>query len=82
MDRLSLVLILAVGPTLTGSFLTVVLGLGYYSWPVIAGAILLGLVLTWPVSYVVSRWIKRDDPDFDHTRRKGSLMPDPDAPEV
>ncbi|HKL46222.1 MAG TPA: hypothetical protein VJ906_08255 [Roseovarius sp.] len=83
MDRLSLVLFLATGPALIGTFVTTVLALGFYGWPAIAMAAGLGAVLTWPVSYFISRWIKRDDPHFNHKRHgTPGLLPDPDAPEI
>ncbi len=82
MDRLSFVLTLATGPTLMGGFVIIVLSMGYYGWPAIAAAAGLGFVLTWPVAYIISRWIKREDPEFDHTQNDGGLIPDPTAPEV
>lgn len=83
MDRLSLVLFLATGPTLIGTFVTTVLALGYYGWPAILMAAGGGAVLTWPASHIISRWIKRDDPDFNHKRHgPPGLLPDPSAPEI
>lgn len=82
MDRLSLVLMLATGPTLTGGSIITVLSLGWYGWLSIATAAAIGLALTYPAAYVISRWIKREDPDFDHTRNNGGLVPDPTGPEV
>ncbi|MFD1510573.1 hypothetical protein [Lacimonas salitolerans] len=61
MDRLSIFLTLAVGAVVTGSLIIVVLVLGWYSWPAIAGAAIAGTLLTWPASYVISRRIKRQD---------------------
>lgn len=83
MDRLSLILTLASGPVATGVFVVTVMSLGYYTWPAIGGAAALGWLAAWPAAYLVSRWIKRDDPDFDHTRaEKQGPIPDPTAPEV
>ena len=70
MDRLSIFLTLKTGSVLVGSFVIAVLALGYYSWQPMAGAIALGLVLTWPVAYAISRLIKRNDPGW--TARSGS----------
>lgn len=84
MDRLSVFLTLAVGAMVTGALVTLVLVLGWYSWPAIGGAALLGVLLTWPVSYVISRRIKRQDPDWDAGKidRVDGVIPDPSAPEV
>jgi type IV secretory pathway TrbD component len=81
MDRLSLYLTLATGPVTVGGLVIAALTLGYYSWPAIAGAAALGLLAAWPLAYLISRRIKRRDPDFDHTRA-GGLVPDPQGPEV
>lgn len=84
MDRLSIFLTLAVGAMVTGGLIIVVLSLGWYSWPAIGGAAILGLFLTWPVSYAISRRIKLQDPGWDSTKvdRVEGVIPDPDAPEV
>ncbi len=84
MDRLSIFLSLAVGAMVTGGLVTVVLSLGWYSWTAIGGAAALGVALTWPASYLVSRRIKRLDPDWDATQvdRVKGVVPDPTAPEV
>ncbi|MDP2084910.1 MAG: hypothetical protein Q8K20_06925 [Gemmobacter sp.] len=84
MDRLSIVLTLAVGAMITGSFVTAVLVRGWYSWPAIGIAAGIGMFLTWPVSYLISRRIKRQDPDWDETQieKVDGLIPDLDKPEV
>lgn len=84
MDRLSIFLTLAVGAVVTGGLVTTVLSLGWYSWPAIGGAAALGFALTWPVSYFISRRVKRHDRDWDDKRidRVESIIPDPSAPEV
>jgi hypothetical protein len=84
MDRLSIVLTLAVGSVLAGTLVTIVLSLGWYSWPAIGGAAALGFLATWPASYVISRRIKRQDPHWDATkaRRVKGIVPDTSAPEV
>lgn len=84
MDRLSILLTLIVGSVVTGSLVTLVLTLGWYSWVAIGGAAALGAALTWPASYVVSRRIKRQDPSWDETKvdRVDGMKPDPSAPEV
>lgn len=83
MDRLSLFLSLAVGAVVTGGLIIVVLSLGFYSWQPIVAAGVLGFVLSWPAAYWTSRRIKRSDPEWDHTRIRGtSRVPRPSAPEV
>lgn len=84
MDRLSIFLTLAVGAMVAGGLVTLVLSLGLYSWPAIGGAALVGVLLTWPVSYAVSRNIKRQDPDWDASKANKVVgtIPDPAAPEV
>lgn len=84
MDRLSIVLTLIVGAVATGILVTAVLSLGWYSWPAIGGAAAIGFVATWPVSYLVSRRIKRQDPAWDETKLDDveGITPDPSAREV
>jgi len=81
MDRLSLFLTLATGAVTVGSLVIAVLTLGYYNWASIAGAAAVGFLAAWPLAYLISRRVKRQDPDFDHTRETG-LVPDPSKPEV
>ncbi len=84
MDRLSYVLLFMTGSVLTGIGLITVLVLGFYSWTAILIAVGIGVVLMYPVAYVISRRIKRNDPSWDH--HKGDdvnpAVPDPGAPEV
>lgn len=84
MDRLSIFLTIIVGAMITGGLVVIVLSLGWYSWPAIGGAAALGVVLTWPASYAISRRIKRQDPNWDATKvdRVDGLIPDAAAPEV
>lgn len=84
MDRLKYVLILSgVFPTLSGGFLIIVFSLGYYTWPAIIAAVALGTVLTLPAAHLISRKIKREDPNFNHRREPaGGFFPDPNAREV
>jgi hypothetical protein len=84
MDRLSIYLTLIVGPVVTGGLIVLVMSMGWISWLAIGGAAALGFVATWPISYVISRHIKRDDPKWDETKadRINGLIPDPSAPEV
>ena len=70
MDRLSILLTLMTGSVLVGGFVITVLSMGFYAWQPLASAIALGLILTWPVAYAISRKIKRDDPGW--TLRSGA----------
>jgi hypothetical protein len=83
-DRLSIILTLVVGPVVMGGLIITVMSLGWYSWPAIGGAAAVGFLVTWPLSYIVSRRIKRRDPDWDETkvRRVEKGIPDASAPEV
>jgi hypothetical protein len=83
MDRLSLVLILATGPVIAGGLIITLMSFGLYGWAYLLPAGIIGWLLAWPAGYVISRRIKRQDPNFDHT--KGSyngVLPDPSAPEA
>jgi putative flippase GtrA len=83
MDRLSIVLTLATGAVTTGVLVIAVLTLGWVAWGPILAAAAIGWILAWPVAYWISRRIKRDDPNFDETRKPESrVIPDPDAHEV
>lgn len=84
MDRLSIYLTLVVGSLVTGSLVTLVLVLGWYSWPAIGIAAAVGMVITWPISYGISRRIKRRDPEWDARKVDDvdGVIPDPTAPEV
>jgi len=83
-DRLSIYLTLIVGSLITGTLVTAVLVMGWYSWPAIGGAALVGFAVTWPLSYLFSRRIKRNDPHWDETRidTVEGVIPDNSAREV
>lgn len=84
MDRLSIFLTLAVGAVITGTLVIAVLTLGWYSWPATVGGAVVGFLLTWPASYVISRRIKRQDPNWDASKadKAQSGIPDASAPEI
>ena len=65
MNRLSIVLTLVTGSVLVGGLVIGVLSFGLYNWQPIAIAVGVGLLLTWPVAYVISRRIKRRDPGWE-----------------
>ncbi|WP_439156312.1 hypothetical protein [Yoonia sp.] len=84
MDRLSIVLTFMTGSVLVGSLLIIVLSLGFYGWTPILAAVAVGLLLTWPSAYVISRWIKSADPGWQP--KSGATdatdKPDTDFPET
>ncbi|KPP92508.1 MAG: hypothetical protein HLUCCA08_16455 [Rhodobacteraceae bacterium HLUCCA08] len=84
MDRLKYVLLFsALFPVVSGALVIAALSFGYYTWPAILGAALIGFVLSFPIARHVSRRIKRDDPNFDHRHEpKNTFLPDPNAREV
>ena len=46
-------------------------------------AVALGAALTMPAAHLISRKIKREDPNFNHRREpEGGFFPDPNAREV
>lgn len=84
MGRLSYVLLFMTGSVLTGVGLIIVLALGLYNSTAILIAIGIGIVLMYPAACVISRWIKRKDPAWDHHKAEdvNPVIPDPNAPEV
>ena len=82
MDRLSIFLSLMTGTAIAGALVIAAFTFGYYGLTPILVSALIGVVLAWPVAHVISRRIKRRDPDFDHTRAKPKGLPDPNAREV
>jgi hypothetical protein len=82
MDRLSIFLTLMSGALITGALVITMLSLGYYNAYAIALSGVLGLALAWPSAFVVSRRIKRRDPEWDHERLETRSRLSPDAPEV
>ncbi|WP_296763187.1 CTP synthetase [Sediminimonas sp.] len=61
MARLTIILHLFIGATLSGVGIVAVLVAGYGSGALIAGAALAGFVLAFPVSYAVARAMTHDD---------------------
>ncbi len=84
MDRLSIYLTFIVGSVTTGALVIAVLVMGWYSWLAIGSATAVGFIIAWPVSYVISRRIKRQDKGWDETRVEGreTPLPNPAAPEI
>ncbi|AXQ94143.1 hypothetical protein LV780_10230 [Cereibacter azotoformans] len=84
MDRLSIILTLMTGAVITGGLVILFFTFGWYGWLPIAIGAVVGIVLSWPAGYVISRRIKRTDPQWDESRveRVESTVPKPDAPEV
>lgn len=83
MDRFSILLTIPVGAMATGAFAIGAFSLGYYTWPVIIACAGLGFAVSWPLSYAISRRVKRDDPNWDDTRIEHTgPIPDPASREV
>lgn len=83
MDRLSIILTLPVGAVICGALAILAFSLGLYSWPIVVGGLVLGYGLSWPVAYLISRRIKRQDKAFDHTRVESTgALPEQSAREV
>lgn len=83
MDRLSIILTLMTGAVATGSLTILAFSLGYYGWPAIIAAAVIGYLVSWPAAYLVSRRVKRLDPNWRDDRVKETgMVPKPDAPEV
>jgi hypothetical protein len=74
MDRLSIILTLLTGAVLTGAVITTFFTLGVYNWTAVGTAVAVGWGLSWPAAYLVSRYVKRNDPHFDHTKSSKGTM--------
>lgn len=84
MDRLSIILSLMTGAVITGAIVTTGFALGYYNvWTIVVGAGI-GWLLAWPTSYLISRWIKREDEKWNPKADPSDYAPVPkmNAPEV
>jgi hypothetical protein len=84
MDRLSIYLTLMTGSVLTGGIVIIGFTLGYYTVWVVAIGVIVGFVLSWPISYFISRRIKQNDADWNPQAKPGDYgtIPKSDAPEV
>ncbi|MGP6087599.1 hypothetical protein [Antarctobacter jejuensis] len=82
MDRLSWYISLLVFTVVSGALIVTFLAVEWYSWNAIALSVILGLVAARPFGRLISRRIKRDDPQFDPPKIRPGLVPDPKAPEV
>lgn len=84
MDRLSIYLTLMTGSVITGAIVIAGFSMGYYTVWTVAIGVIVGFVLSWPVGYLISRRIKRDDENWNPKAKPGDYgaVPKPDAPEV
>lgn len=84
MDRLAIYLSVLIGSCVAGAAVIVAFTLDYYSVFAFVVCGVIGVIAAYPAGYWVSRYIKRNDPDFDHRkpRRSDGILPDPNAPEV
>ena len=62
MDRLRLMLTLAIGVPLTGTLIAVALALSWYGWAPIVVSALVGFGLAWSAARLTSRRTRRRDP--------------------
>ena len=69
MDRIDIDLTLMTGSVIVGACVIAVLSMGYYSWQWLVGAVVSGLVLTWPSLYAMARFKGRDDAETDPRSR-------------
>lgn len=79
MDRLSIFLTLPVGAMLIGGLVIAAFAMGFYGWTSLAVTVGIGVILTWPVSYLISRRIKRRDPNWSppgKEKRKKETLPE------
>jgi hypothetical protein len=81
MDRLSIILTLMVGAVVAGAGVVVAFSMGVQETWVIVLAAALTLLVTWPLSYVISRRIKHRDPSLDHMPEP-EVLPRPGASEI
>lgn len=81
MDRLSILLTTMVGAVIAGVIVVAAFVMGYYSVYVLVVAAGVSLILSWPLSCLISRQIKRNDPNW-HKNPTPKAVPDPSAPEV
>jgi hypothetical protein len=68
MFRLRYIIHMMTNAVIVGSLIILVLSLGWVGWAPMIGAIVLGFVLAYPVSIIVTRWIKVKDPAWNEDR--------------
>ncbi|MFV2053493.1 hypothetical protein [Aliiroseovarius sp. YM-037] len=83
MDRLAIVLAVISGSSIAGAAVIAALALGYYSWVSIAICVAIGAIFAWPTGRMISRRIKRNDPEWNPRHKPGDfgVVPPADAPE-
>ncbi|EPX82257.1 hypothetical protein [Salipiger mucosus] len=84
MDRFALFLMLLSATGIAGTLIIVFMSLGIYNAWWFVGAGVVGLVMAWPSAWVVSRYVKNQDPSWEPRHKPGDygLIPPRDAPEV
>ena len=84
MDRLALYLAAISGSSIAGALVIAAFSLGYYSWAAIIGCVVVGALVAYPTGYMISRRIKRRDPEWNPRHKPGDFgtIPPPDSPEV
>lgn len=82
MDRLSIILTLMTGAVLTGALAVTAMAFGWYGWLPLLGSAAIGILLSWPVAYLISRRIKREDPNWSAKAAQKGPFPKPGAKEI
>lgn len=64
MKRLSFYLALLSWTLVSGALIIAAFSMGYYTWWVIAIAVVAGFLIAWPSARLVARRIKENDPEW------------------
>jgi hypothetical protein len=70
MFRMRHVVHMMTNAVIVGSLIIFVITMGWVGFLPIFGAIVVGFVLAWPVSILIARWIKTDDPAWNEARNR------------
>lgn len=74
MDRLAMFIALMAWTAISGTLIIIAFTMEWYGWMPILGSVVIALVLAWPVGYVISRRIKRRDPNWPPRRRRNRAV--------
>jgi hypothetical protein len=76
MDRLGLFIAMMTWSMVSGALIIAAMSLGYIGWIPFAIAVVLGFAIGLPLARVISKRIKRQDPDWDEVRNRPDPQPD------